>query len=32
MIGKTGGQLSVINWSQLMPSQFTGPIDRLLGR
>jgi protein-disulfide isomerase len=31
LVGKTGSQQSVLNWTQLTPSQFTGPIDRLLG-
>jgi protein-disulfide isomerase len=30
LIGRTGGQLSVLNWSALTPSQFTGPINSLL--
>jgi protein-disulfide isomerase len=30
-VGKTGSQQSLLNWTQLTPSQFTGPIDRLLG-
>jgi protein-disulfide isomerase len=29
--GKTGSQQSLLSWTQLTPSQFTGPIDRLLG-
>jgi protein-disulfide isomerase len=32
LVGKSGGQLSTIDWTQLTPSQFTGPIDRLLAR
>ncbi len=32
LIGKTGGDLSVLRWSQLTPDQFTGPIDSLLGK
>jgi hypothetical protein len=31
LVGKTGGRLSVLSWSDLTPDQFTGPIDRLLG-
>jgi protein-disulfide isomerase len=31
LVGKTGGKLSVLSWSDLTPDQFTGPIDRLLG-
>jgi protein-disulfide isomerase len=31
LIGRTGGPLSVLNYSALSPSQFTGPIDQLLG-
>jgi protein-disulfide isomerase len=31
LIGKTGGAMSVLSWSQLTPDQFTGPIDALLG-
>jgi protein-disulfide isomerase len=30
-VGKTGSQQSLLSWTQLTPSQFTGPIDRLLG-
>lgn len=29
--GKRGGPLSVLNWSRLTPSEFTQPIDALLG-
>jgi protein-disulfide isomerase len=31
LIGKTGGPMTVLNWNQLTPAEFTGPIDRLLG-
>ena len=31
LIGRTGGQLSVLNWSALKPGQFTARIDALLG-
>jgi protein-disulfide isomerase len=30
LIGRTGGQLSLLNWSALKPSQFTGAINSLL--
>lgn len=30
LIGRTGGQLSVLNWSALKASEFTGPINSLL--
>jgi protein-disulfide isomerase len=32
LVGKTGGQMTVLNWSALAPGQFTGPIDALLGK
>jgi protein-disulfide isomerase len=32
LIGRTGGSMSVLNWSALTPAQFTGPIDALLGK
>jgi protein-disulfide isomerase len=31
LVGRTGGQLSLLKWSQLTPSEFTAPIDALLG-
>jgi len=31
LVGKSGSQQSLLSWTQLTPSQFTGPIDRLLG-
>lgn len=31
LIGRTGGQLTVLNWSALDAKQFTGPINSLLG-
>jgi protein-disulfide isomerase len=31
LVGKTGAQTSLLSWTQLTPSQFTGPIDRVLG-
>jgi protein-disulfide isomerase len=31
LIGRTGGPMSVLQFSALTPDQFTGPIDRLLG-
>jgi protein-disulfide isomerase len=32
LVGKSASQQSLLSWTQLTPSQFTGPIDRLLGR
>jgi protein-disulfide isomerase len=32
LIGRTGGSMSVLNWSALTPAQFTGPINALLGK
>src|SRR3954447_3703243 len=31
LLGKTGGPMTVLNWTELKPAEFTGPIDRLLG-
>ena len=31
LVGKTGGPMTVLRWSNLTPAQFTGPIDSLLG-
>ena len=31
LIGKTGGPMTVLNWTELKPAEFTGPIDSLLG-
>jgi protein-disulfide isomerase len=31
LIGKTGGRMKVLQWTDFKPAQFTGPIDRLLG-
>jgi protein-disulfide isomerase len=32
LLGRTGGQMSPLNWSQLTPDAFTRPIEALLGR
>jgi protein-disulfide isomerase len=32
LVGHTGGPMSELNWSELTPEQFTGPIDSLLSK